>query len=609
VLDLSILVGLIFALAVVFLVALWYLWSTKWKGWRYVAAGGVALFGVLGLPIVWASVGKDDTDRVATPVPVRSALDVMIVTDGSAHPTPAGVPSDPALAGFDVRYSVGVAGGRHVRWTAANGTAGEALAAVARGRAAPSAEHMPMLRVGADAVLMLVVDGTAPVLDAPEKLPDVRVSDDEEERLTRWRGVARDVIRLVGDHEPPTPAFALLQTADEARIGVWTDPTSSVRPASVQGLASPTLTDTAVALAIQAPSARADFALAEEHRPALLFDDDEPVPKPLAIDALFRQGHVHLCDDRPLAGDGCSPDPIRDPRDLRNGGKRLELERPSSDALRAQARRERVRSRAAVVAPQSAMPAAGQQPASAPLTSSQPDAPLGEGGAIYVHPVSVNTGGQRLLYLDYWWYLSDNPARAAGGALCGAGLVIPGATCQDHESDWEGVTVVVDRTTATPVVTAVHYAQHNRVNRYDWKALRAYWRTPRLQRFAKRVTGADARPLVFVAEGTHASYPFPCSTDCKQIGAGLGENDHDGELEWGGNNTKNCGAANCLQPLPTAGGGQQAALWNDFSGPWGKPHCLWRYYCDSGSPPEAPGRQKRYRDPTLAAVHGGRVDR
>jgi hypothetical protein len=30
-------------------------------------------------------------------------------------------------------------------------------------------------------------------------------------------------------------------------------------------------------------------------------------------------------------------------------------------------------------------------------------------------------------------------------AFCGAGLVIPGITCHDHQSDWEGLTVVVDR--------------------------------------------------------------------------------------------------------------------------------------------------------------------
>ena len=30
------------------------------------------------------------------------------------------------------------------------------------------------------------------------------------------------------------------------------------------------------------------------------------------------------------------------------------------------------------------------------------------------------------IYLDYWWYLPDNPANTAQGAMCGAGLVIAG---------------------------------------------------------------------------------------------------------------------------------------------------------------------------------------
>jgi hypothetical protein len=259
------------------------------------------------------------------------------------------------------------------------------------------------------------------------------------------------------------------------------------------------------------------------------------------------------------------------------------------------------------------VPAAAAPPEGTPPPSSAPDEPLGVGSAIYVHPVAVNNGAKRLLYLDYWWYLSDNPARSAGGALCGAGMVIPGATCQDHESDWEGVTVVVDRSGAEPVVTAVQYAQHNRVNRYDWSALESYWRTHKLEKYVKRVADPTGRPLAFIAEGTHASYPFPCGGGCHQVGAEglakLGENEHDGELEWSANNTSTCGPASCLLLLPTTGGGQQPALWNDFAGPWGKRHCRWRYYCDSGSPPESPGRQKRYRDPSQATPHAGRVDR
>jgi hypothetical protein len=49
--------------------------------------------------------------------------------------------------------------------------------------------------------------------------------------------------------------------------------------------------------------------------------------------------------------------------------------------------------------------------------------------------------------------------------------------------------------------------------------------------------------------------------------------------------------------LPTTSGGSAPALWNAFEGPWGQRNCFLRYYCDSTSPPAAPGQQARYEDP------------
>ena len=54
------------------------------------------------------------------------------------------------------------------------------------------------------------------------------------------------------------------------------------------------------------------------------------------------------------------------------------------------------------------------------------------------HPVPVESEDASTLFLDYWWYLPDNPTGSGGGAFCGPGLVIPGISCFDHESDWEG---------------------------------------------------------------------------------------------------------------------------------------------------------------------------
>jgi hypothetical protein len=204
-----------------------------------------------------------------------------------------------------------------------------------------------------------------------------------------------------------------------------------------------------------------------------------------------------------------------------------------------------------------------------------------------------------LLYLDYWWYLSDNPSRVGGGALCGAGLVIPGITCDNHVSDWEGLTVVIDRTTVKPVVLAVQYAQHATVVSYPWQQLRSSWEAPEVRALVAHVADVSERPLAFIAKGTHATYPRPCPGGCWQsANNNLHDGGHDGVLPWIGNYTAICGAVSCVQLLPTLEGGRQPALWSAFAGTWGDVHCVLRYYCDKGVPPPAPGRQTRYLHPT-----------
>lgn len=61
----------------------------------------------------------------------------------------------------------------------------------------------------------------------------------------------------------------------------------------------------------------------------------------------------------------------------------------------------------------------------------------------------------------------------------------------------------------------------------------------------------------------------------------------------------------CLLPLPNAAGGRGPASWNAFAGPWGRRRCWQTYYCDSATPPPAPGQQERYRDP---ARYDGNAD-
>lgn len=552
---LSILLGLLAAIGIFTVVAYWYLRRIGVGGWRgWVTAGMLAAAVIVVLPIVVAK-SKDEKGEVPEPAQVASQLDLLIVGDGSRHPDSAELPASRTLDQFDVTYSVGVAEGDGVRWTLVGATdAADAHRALAAGGGLPAAERVPVQRTGADAALLLLVDGTPPVNLEPATLPQVAGRRGE---VAEWKRTAAAAAPR------GTPIFALLQSNSRRRLDEWRrwERLEDAVPAQAQ---AQSVADTALQLAVGSATAQADLALAMAHRPVLLFDQRERFREPLAVGALFREGRVTLCDDRGLSTD-CEDEPLLNPHGLVNGGTHLRLDLRPRDTR-----------------------GDGGLPPESPVLRN----------AIYVHPVSVDRDDRHLLYLDYWWYLPGNPVDVGGGALCGAGLVIPGVTCQAHESDWEGLTVVVDRSRRVPEVKAVHYAQHDSVLRYPWDSLRERWQRPDVAALTQGIPDLAGRPLAFVARGTHASYPEPCGGDCRQAASGLGESDHRGTRGWPGNDTVACGSSVCLQMLPTRGNGEKPALWNAYTGQWGERNCRLTYYCDSGSPPTAPGNQERYEDPT-----------
>lgn len=565
---LPILAGLILAVLVFIGVVFWYLHKDGWSFVCSLSWAVVLAFGILVVaPLV---VGKltANTDPVPASENVASQLDVMIVGDGSHFPPPAQVAENPALREFDVRYSVGFAAGNEVRWTLVNSESAEAaLEAVAAGNARPPQESLPERRAEADSVLLLLPDGTAPVTTEPKDL------EPQQEEIPRWAQVAEAAA-------PGVPTYALLETSKQGRLEKWKGFVPHGRAESLQKLEIPAATEAAVELAINAPTAKADFALAMAYRPILLFDRDEPVPWPLSIAALFNEGRITLCHDHGVTSTECDAEPLQSPRGLKNNGTHLRLRLRGSHELRQLARAE--------------LKAAEEE------TEESPSAHVpGAGSAIYVHPVSLVKNERELLYLDYWWYLPDNPVGVGGGALCGAGFVIPGVTCQNHQSDWEGMTVVVDRTEAKPRIVAVQYAEHSDVVRYSWAQLRERWAgDARVQALVAGIPDRADRPLAFSAEGTHATYPLPCGGSCHQVAhPDIGEGPHRGDLPWVGDLTGACGRSSCLQLLPTRAGGAEPALWNAYNGPWGERHCFLTYYCDSGSPPTSPGKQGRYEHP------------
>jgi hypothetical protein len=550
--------GLVFA-AVAWGYLRWRDWGRKAASWAGLV---LALLTIGGLPIAFG-LAQDKRSEVPTQALVASQVDLLIVGDGSTHELPLHLPPLSTLAQFDVRYSVGVATGEGVRWTLVDEPSSDAAVdALAAGRGLPAAPHAPVPRTGADPVLLLAVDGTPPASLDPAALPQVRARRGE---VAEWKRVAAAAA------PPGTPVFALLQSTNGRRLDEWRRwrRLEGVASAQEQGQAIP---ETALQLAVGSATAQADFALAMAHRPILRFDRDEPYPLPVSVDSLFLEGRITLCDDRGVSTT-CGEKALRSPHGLLNGDTHLRLD---------------LRPREAPPRPPGLPPG---------LPDAPPTPPPGLGSTIYVHPVSVDRGRKHLLYLDYWWYLPGNPVDVGGGALCGAGLVIPGITCQSHESDWEGLTVVVDRSPREPRVLAVHYAQHNSVVRYSWRSLRERWQEPDVAGILESAGDAAGRPLAFVARGTHATYPEPCGGGCRQVGGGTGESAHDGDLGWTGNDTVECTVSACLLPLPTQGNGEKPALWNAYTGQWGERHCRFTYYCDSGSPPTAPGNQGRYEDP------------
>jgi hypothetical protein len=593
-LKVPIAVGLAVALVAFAAAAYWYLGRTDW-GARRSALIAIELAAVVVLVLPYALGRLNSDNQVASARPVPSRIDVLIVGDGSSHPVVEEPPPSPALNEFDVTYSIGYADGNRVRWTLVNDRdPAAALAALAEGDQRPTAPGGPTTRPDADPVLLLYPDGTPPVVTGdPAQLTDVPGREGE---VDHWRRVARSV-SLGTDKRLPT--FALLQTTAKPRLAEWRDFAPPNGPVSVQALGSQTAVDAAVRLAIAAPTAEQELALATQYRPILLFDRRETVPRPLSIAALFNEDRIRLCHDDGFTS-SCE-EPSSDPRLLENGNTHLRLELPEAEQLHVLAVKEATAARAGGVeaveetgnAAQRTLPE-GLPPSAAVAGVART---VGSQSAIYVHPTLVKH--EQRLYLDYWWYLPYNPVKLGGGALCGAGLVIADVTCLNHQSDWEGVTVVVDLSESVPKPLAVQYAQHSHVVLYPWSQLQRDWEGN--EEVEGRIEGMGetaSRPLVFVAVGTHASYPLPCRNGCRQVAdTDLPEEPHLGDLPWSGDYTSACGASSCLQLLPTHDGGKEPALWNGYEGTWGELHCFLTYYCDSAKPPQSPGTQGRYEHP------------
>jgi hypothetical protein len=218
------------------------------------------------------------------------------------------------------------------------------------------------------------------------------------------------------------------------------------------------------------------------------------------------------------------------------------------------------------------------QPISPTLPGGAVDCDAGSHSKMYVN---VTLRGARY-YLDYWWYYRYNDYGEPPLGSCTK------KSCFDHEGDWEGVTVIVDAP-ATHFVGAV-FAAHEARSRYPRRKL--------------LLDGAHVR--VYVAVGTHASYPRRCIRGCKEDFPGFGphvifpEGRHNGQAPWGNNEDDACGAT-CvalfpeIDPSPLHRPKDNTASWNAWPGTWGR-KCK-RVACIRSESPGTPGTQIRYLVP------------
>lgn len=185
-------------------------------------------------------------------------------------------------------------------------------------------------------------------------------------------------------------------------------------------------------------------------------------------------------------------------------------------------------------------------------------------------------------YLDYWLFYRFNDF-----------------SLDEHEGDWEGVTLGVAHSSSG--FDFASFAQHTERSTYLRSSLQC-------DEGGDGSCGTDASPAgtrlrVFVASGSHASYPGPCSsgwippTVCGQPGTIPAEANHDGEAAWGRSHDEPLAGAFLRFPAATTTWGTDpaSAQWVNWPGHWGV-DCAPDFDCLFPSP-ASPGTQDRFNCP------------
>lgn len=294
--------------------------------------------------------------------------------------------------------------------------------------------------------------------------------------------------------------------------------------------------------------------LAERFRPWLLFDSKEKW-RPLNVDSMFDEGTQRFC--------------------VRQGG--IPKCSPIDNAAAFDKMIEEKQS-----GPSSYVDIDGSKiseyhgPASCrPLS----DCNTGPRSTIYYNATESN--GR--YYLDYWWFLRFNHFTQLDlNKTCLLAQAREAGLCDEHEGDWEGVTVVTRPHDETHVEYVV-YAAHKGTFRYSGAQLQFR---------------DDTRPVVYLTEGGHSAYPLACAHSCRQP-TGLAidgvvppETDHDGLAPWG-RNAEACvpnALASCLLSLAKQ-------PWTHWPGEWGAGCSAACGGALDANSPRSPGVQARFQTP------------
>jgi hypothetical protein len=216
------------------------------------------------------------------------------------------------------------------------------------------------------------------------------------------------------------------------------------------------------------------------------------------------------------------------------------------------------------------------------------DCGTGPRAAIYYHVTESNDR----FYIDYWWFLRFNHfSKSEPKISCRSQVARQNGVCDEHEGDWEGVTVVTPPDDDKHIAYVV-YAAHKGTFRYAASQL--------------QVQGG-ARPDVYVARGSHASYPRACLTgDCLQPNGlaadglvNLPEGDYDGKAGWARNDDACVPNApgSCLQSL-------KLQPWTDWPGQWGAGCGDACGGAPNANSPHSPGLQARFQSPWCSTQNG-----